>query len=251
MILSYKHKFVYVKGQKVAGTSLEIILSKIVDQQDIVTPIAPADEYQRLSLGGKCQNYCSSPKLEAAYLDLVQNKEYDKALNTGVHSPNVSTFYNHMPLSVIEHRVNVSLDKYSILVLERNPYAKIISFANMILSYSQYKGEAMENTFDDIRRTIKGIFLTGQYKSVYNIDLYRSGKNANSLIVMRQENFENDVNELFEQLALGEPPKELPHAKRGIDSNRLDPRTIFSRQQLDTINQVFLEEFRAFEYEQV
>ena len=42
MLLSHKYKFIFIKTKKTAGTSLEIELSKLMSQKDIVTPIKPA-----------------------------------------------------------------------------------------------------------------------------------------------------------------------------------------------------------------
>ena len=47
MILSEKHKFVFIKGMKVAGTSVEMALSTLCGPHDIVTPISPIDELAR------------------------------------------------------------------------------------------------------------------------------------------------------------------------------------------------------------
>lgn len=44
MILSKEHKFVFIKGRKVAGTSVEVFLSEICGKNDIITPITPIDE---------------------------------------------------------------------------------------------------------------------------------------------------------------------------------------------------------------
>jgi hypothetical protein len=43
MIISHKHKFIYFKAKKVAGTSTEILLSDLVGNEDIVTPITKED----------------------------------------------------------------------------------------------------------------------------------------------------------------------------------------------------------------
>ena len=40
MILSHKHKFIFLKTKKTASTSLEIALSKICGKDDIVTPVS-------------------------------------------------------------------------------------------------------------------------------------------------------------------------------------------------------------------
>ncbi len=44
MILSKLHKFLFLKGRKVAGTSVEVFLSGICGPEDVITPITPIDE---------------------------------------------------------------------------------------------------------------------------------------------------------------------------------------------------------------
>ena len=51
MIVSHHRKFIFIKPKKVAGTSLEIALSKHCDQNDILTPFGEEDENYRASLG--------------------------------------------------------------------------------------------------------------------------------------------------------------------------------------------------------
>jgi len=251
MILSHKHKFIYVKGRKVASTSIEIVLSLVAGPSDIVTPISPADELHRLSLGGQCQNFADNPELERHFLDLVRQKKFGEAHATGVLRESDAHFYNHIPLSAIEARVSAPLNQYSIVVSERNPYGKIISLANMALSYSKYQGEVVKNSMGDIQGVINQLFQSGQFIVVRNTHLYTSGRQYGPLYVLRQENLEADLAQLFDELKLGKCVDPLPYAKRGIDSNQFDPREVFTRQQLDQINEAFADEFRLFDYEMV
>ena len=51
MIISHKHKFIFVKCGKVAGSSLEIALRPHLGEDDIATPVAEdseSDHYQNL-----------------------------------------------------------------------------------------------------------------------------------------------------------------------------------------------------------
>ena len=68
MIISHQWKFVFIKGVKVAGTSLEMALSSICGPDDIITPITPVDEIARLKLGRGAQNYSGHPLAEQAHL---------------------------------------------------------------------------------------------------------------------------------------------------------------------------------------
>ena len=43
MIISHRHKFVFLKPRKVAGTSVEVALARHCGEEDIVTPIGTFD----------------------------------------------------------------------------------------------------------------------------------------------------------------------------------------------------------------
>jgi len=51
MILSHRHRFIFFKTHKTAGTSLEIALSKFCGPDDVITRIQPADERLRRAAG--------------------------------------------------------------------------------------------------------------------------------------------------------------------------------------------------------
>lgn len=51
MIVLHNHRIIALKARKVAGTSLEIALSKYASEKCIITPIAPLDEDIRKKLG--------------------------------------------------------------------------------------------------------------------------------------------------------------------------------------------------------
>lgn len=44
MIISHKHKFIFIKTRKTAGTSIEIFLEQFCGDADIITPIFGSDE---------------------------------------------------------------------------------------------------------------------------------------------------------------------------------------------------------------
>lgn len=99
MIISHKHRFIFVKLRKTAGTSLEIALSGICGEDDIITPISKADEKIRQDLGYRgAQNYESVP------------------------------FYNHMPAVEIKESIPSGIwNDYFKFCFERNPWDKTVS----------------------------------------------------------------------------------------------------------------------------
>lgn len=51
MIISHKYRYIFLKTNKTAGTSVEIALSRFCGPDDIITPITPEDEEIRRELG--------------------------------------------------------------------------------------------------------------------------------------------------------------------------------------------------------
>ena len=251
MLVSFRHKFIYVKGRKVASTSIEMALAPLCGPNDIVTPITPADEFERLSLGGQCQNYCQDERLANRYLKFVKRQNFEKALKTGVYRPQVSVFYNHMPLADIERRLEIPFEEYVLVISERSPYWKIISFANMKLSFAGYHGQRMVNSPRDIRRCVDELFGTGQYLEVRNIELYRGRERYKEVVLLRQESLDRDLTKLFSHLELGPCPAQWPHAKKGTTGLHLDPRAMLTREQLDRVNLEFADEFERFGFERL
>ena len=89
MILSHDYRFIFVKPKKVAGTSLEILLSQLCGPDDIITPIARKDEATRSRLGFPGpQNYrkrlreTNFDDWRANFMGLSERPDPDKNLDT-------------------------------------------------------------------------------------------------------------------------------------------------------------------------
>ncbi len=118
MILSHKHKFIFIKTAKTAGTSIEVFLSRHCDPKDIVTPIAPPVE------GHQPRNYEGfiNPIPEI----LERPGKFFSALRHTIISRD--KFYNHMPASEVRSRVPADVwSSYFKFCVERNPWDKVLS----------------------------------------------------------------------------------------------------------------------------
>ena len=82
MIISHKHKFIFIKTFKVSGTSMEIALSNYLGKQDIITPINLEEEILRYKKTGIFpRNYSSNQKEEKRYnryIKLLAKKKLSK-----------------------------------------------------------------------------------------------------------------------------------------------------------------------------
>lgn len=104
MIISHKYKFIFIRTRKTASTSTEIALSRVLGEQDIITPVCDRDEQIRIREGGKTpQNY--------------------------------EGYYNHMLASEVKLMIGEKTwNEYYKFCFERNPWDKVIS-----LYFHRYK----------------------------------------------------------------------------------------------------------------
>jgi len=105
VIISHRHKFVYVKTRKTASTSLEIALSKVCGPDDVITKIVAKDQALRERLG------------------------YPGPQNEHVHDRSGQAFelINHTPAAVARDLLGDRWGGYFTFTIERNPFDRVIS----------------------------------------------------------------------------------------------------------------------------
>jgi hypothetical protein len=245
MILSRAHGFIFIKGLKVGGTSVEIALSTICGTDDIVTPITPIDELKRIDANGGAQNYSGDRMTELAYLETLRRTAVLDLVKLPVP---VTAYFNHMSLrDVLRLQGPTALD-YQVICVERHPYAKILSWANHQLSFAAYEvGGEMRSDWHELKILLNRAVEDGRILAVKNIDRYRGPNNSISAHVIRFENLISEFRQFTDTLGL-DRPLVLPHAKKGILANNLDPRDLLDKRQISLINEMFLEEFETFNY---
>ena len=248
MILSEQHQFIFIKGRKVAGTSIEASLSTLCGKNDIITPISIIDEKKRLSQGSPgAQNFGLSTLENNRYLAQVRNVPPEQLFT--IKMPK-GQFYNHMPLTEVLELYPLPIKDWAIFAIERCPYSKVISLANMLLKYRDYQmnGKAMISQQGELKQHIQTIIDNKSVLDVRNIDLYKNASGEVCGTILRYESVQEDFNHMMSKLGIDKPPA-LPHYKQGLSSNTLNPTDIFTRKQIDFINEAFEEEFLTFDYQ--
>lgn len=258
MIISHQWNFTFIKGVKVAGTSVEMALSSICGAQDIVTPITPVDEIARLKMGQGARNYSPHPAAEQAHLERLRrldasplNHLWPWLARRRLRKTRIpaGTFYNHMGLAEVIAAYGPLPADYTVFCIERCPYRKVISWANMHLSLKKYRGGGEMKADpaalpDFLDRHLEGHGFT----DVLNIGKYKLPDGRLGVqTILRYENIQADFAALKEKLGL---PADLtlPHAKKGLMSNNLDLHQVLAPRHIARINELFHEEFTAFGY---
>lgn len=97
MIVSHRHRFIFIKSAKTASSSIELMLSKICGPDDVLTSLAPFDE-----------------RFDADYY------EFQPRNNEG--------FENHMSASEIKKKVGEGIwNQYLKITVVRNPWDMVVS----------------------------------------------------------------------------------------------------------------------------
>jgi hypothetical protein len=123
MIISHDHRLIFLKPQKVAGTSFEIALSRYLGPHDIVTPVVPEDEAVRRKAGYReAQNYTFTPRA------LLQQRKYKEIAKALLRRRMPRKYFHHIPASAVKRRVGEAVwNGYLKVSIVRNPWDIVVS----------------------------------------------------------------------------------------------------------------------------
>jgi hypothetical protein len=210
MILSHRHKFIFIKTKKTAGTSIEIALSGICGDDDIITRISPEDEVKRRGLG-----------FRGPQNDVVRGARL---------------FHNHIPAANIRALVDTEIwNTYFKFCFERNPWDKVVS-----LYFWKHQAEPRPTLSEFIRSGKVGL-VSGFPR--YTID----GKIAVDRVCM-YEDLGPELARIREELNLPQIPV-LPRAKSRFRDDRRPYYEILSPADKAEIARIFAWEIAQFKYE--
>lgn len=229
MIISHKHKFIFLKTNKTAGTSVEIALSKFCGPDDVITPITPEDEQTRLDMGFRgAQNYML-PKSQ------YKLKNYLRLWTQGVEK---RVFFNHMTAAeAMEHIDPEVWDSYYKFCFTRNPWDRFVSM------YYWKCRKAPGTTMQEFLASKTANLMVRRGFGLYSID----GKVVVDR-VCRFENLAEELQSVLDHLGI-EGELELPRAKSQFKKDKRSYREILGEKERDIIADMCKEEIEMFGYE--
>ena len=185
MILSHKHKFIYIKTYKTASTSIETALSHILGEQDVITPASEELQHHRFE-ARQAQNYRldhpAVPRRPLLKRLLRRPERY--------YHPSVG-YYEHMPAwrvkTYVGDRVWGDYYKFS---FERNPWDRQVSFFHY-----KNKNRTTPFSFEKFLERPKNSY-------VENFDLYSIDDEVAMDFVGKYENLEEDFRKIIRTIGL-------------------------------------------------
>jgi len=222
MIISHKHKFIFLKTKKTAGTSIEMALSKFCGPDDILTPVAERYDKRR---SPNAQNYAVGEfpiRLTALpYLLFGWGKKRG--------------FYDHAKArrvrGLIGRKVWNSYFKFS---FERNPWERQVSLYHFRRS-SSLKPASFEE------------FLAMRSARINNAGVYALGGDIAVDFLGRYENLEDDFRKVLDILGLDAPTR-LPCVNASKRASNRHYRDYYSEQTRNLISRWYRFEIEKLGY---
>lgn len=226
MIISHRHRFIFIKTWKTAGTSLEIALSRHCGPDDVITPILDeADGRLRRELGYRGEQHHTIPWSRHSVGEKV----------TALRKRRRTAFYNYGPARKVRNRIDPEFWRtYFKFCVERNPWDKAVS-----ASYWEHQTEP---------RPPMAEFLRTGYGKMPAYDLYALDGLVAVDRVYRFEERDEMLGDLGERLGLS-GPIELPRTKATQRSDRRHYREVFAPEERKLIAIMAAREIASFGYE--
>lgn len=228
MILSHRHRFIFVKTQKTAGTSIEIALSEHCGPDDVVTPITEEDERIRRERGAAGPRNYREPFSPTDPRDWVR-----RAL--GRRRP--ARFWNHISAAEIRERVDPGVwDGYFKFCFERNPWDKVVSF--YYFHRDGLEGGAPPTLAE---------FVRSGWGDASDFDRYAIDGEVAVDFVGRYESLDRDLRTAWERIGLPGEPR-LPRAKSGYRTDRRPYAELYGPEERRAVEAFFAREIERFGY---
>ena len=191
MIVSHKHRFIFLKTKKTAGTSIELALCRLCGPEDIITPVTPEDEKLRDGLGPqnwRRHSWWGSPRP-------IWKRRWFKL------GPPDYGYYNHMVAAEVADYIGPEIwSSYFKFAFDRNPWDRQVSHYHF-----RHRGWRRPPTFTE--------FLDKDRRArLNNYEIYSLGGTPCVDFLGRFENLTEDLARALKAVGIDEK-LQLPRAK--------------------------------------
>jgi hypothetical protein len=226
MIISHRHRFIFLKTRKTAGTSIEIALSRICGAEDIITPIMPEDEEIRQETGGR------GPQNHRLPYRAYTLKDWGRLLIKGRRLQ----YYNHVTAKLVKQWIGDEIwNSYFKFAVERSPYDQAIS-----RYFWRTRDMQIKPDFESFLRALDLGLLSNW--PIYTIDDQVAVDQ-----VIQYSNLNSEFDAVIKELNLAESLS-LPFSKAGF-RKEINDSEFFNAASRRIIEESCAREISAFDYQ--
>lgn len=255
MIISHKHKFIFIKTRKTAGSSIELALSRYCGENDVITPIGEKSERLRSQEGCGPQNWRKifnplpdirqelksrpSPVFRGRF---IGDHPLLKSVPPQLFRLSASAtkfilghkYYNHMAAEIIKKRIGSDIwNSYFKFCFERNPWDKTVSHFN-------FRRVTMNQTDSFEKYLEEGFFCN-------DLALYSLGGSIAVDQIGRFERLKEDLGAICGRIGI---PFDgwIPRAKSDTRPTKKPYQSYYSADQKELISKIFSQEIEHLGY---
>lgn len=230
MIVSHKHKFIFLKTNKTAGTSIELALTKLCGDDDVITPLTAIDEARRVEGRGaqnwKLHGWWNSPRpFRERRLIKFSAADYG--------------FYNHITAEEAKTLLNDDQvwRSYFKFAFDRNPWDRQVSFY-----HHRYRKVTMPPPppFPHFIHEDKRARLN-------NYEIYSMGGDVAVDYVGRYETLEDDLKYALRQVGIT-LDEVLPRAKANFRKDKRPYQDFYDADTRDIVGKWYEREIKLLDY---
>lgn len=232
MIVCHQYRFIFLKTNKTAGTSVEIALSRFCGEGDIITHLSAEEEQLRAEMGGYPSQRYPAPWTH------YHPGDWLRRLFRGERK---RRFYNHIPAYKLKKRLPREVwNNYYKFCVVRNPWDRVIS-----QYFWRYK-DIPEERRPSVDEFLESTHVRSLVRKGY--ELYTINGQVQVDRICRYENLSEDLEAVRQHLGLPEP-LQLPKTKATYRSDRRHYRDVLTPDQRDRIAELFRDEIALTGYE--
>jgi hypothetical protein len=248
VVISHKHKFIYIKTRKTASSSIQVLLETLCGKDDVITPLNKPTTEKGLLYNKKARNYKGIRSIIKIIkyqiigllgIKSVRNikyflKSYLILFQKSKARLFFSRYTSHMSVEKLKIKVGeVIWNNYYKFSFERNPWDKVLS---------SYYHRQPEIPFNEWIKT----FSLNLRSQPLNYPLYSIKGKVELDFIGKFENLYEDLTYILKKLNI--PLIDLPREKVNFRSNREDYRTFYNDNSKKIINKFYKKEIELMGY---
>jgi hypothetical protein len=230
MLISHRYKFVFLKTEKSASSSLFHLFKAIIAESDTLYRAHPQVKKELLrkhgSLEGVSFESCTSKGLMRQFPQLF-----------GVH--------RHGSAADVRSFLGSELfNSYTKITSERNPWDRQVS----LFAHRVNKHDHLNLTdFDQCMKS--NLYNTLHYNRLHNWDIYAIDNQVVADQVIRFEHLQSDLESVLESIGLDPEKHALRHSRGGYRKNQHGYRDLYTDKSRELVRKWYSREIDYFGYE--